>query len=90
MENEQKLTELIPLKVTKQMADELAAAAGGSRKRSDFIRRLIAAELDRVRSQTHIAQLCSRVAAAVERVPAIESKIEAIISTELRKRAAGR
>ncbi len=61
MENEEKLTELITVKVSPAMADDLTEVAGGARKRAEYIRQLIAQDVEAKRSSTQQAKARSRI-----------------------------
>lgn len=86
MEATEKLSELIPVKVTKSMAAEITTIAGSERKRAEYIRSLI--EKDRVNAREHTkkAALAARVVAAVEKDPGLEPVIDSVLSKSTRRR----
>lgn len=51
MDHDEKLTVLLPLKVSEAMARDLKKFAGGSRKRPDWVRQAIAEKLERCRQE---------------------------------------
>jgi hypothetical protein len=86
MTAESKLSELIPLKVTKAMADELAVMAGGERKRAEYIRRLIAKDIESALAQTEEGRFCAKLVIEMRGNPELRKQVEALLPKATRKR----
>ena len=86
MEDSTKLSELIPVKVTKAMADDVTEIAGGERKRAEYIRGLIEKDRAEAKAATRSAAIAARVAAVVEKDPTTEGPIDSLLSKLTRRR----
>jgi hypothetical protein len=88
MGTEQKLSELIPLKVNKMMAAQLAVMAGGERKRAEYIRKLIARDIQAAMAQTEEGRFCEKLVIEMRQNPELRRQAYALLPKATRKRVA--
>jgi hypothetical protein len=86
MTAEAKLSELIPLKVTKAMADELALIAGGERKRAQYIRGLIEANMKAAMALTEEGRFCEKLVIEMRKNAELRAQAYALLPKATRKR----
>lgn len=90
----ERLTELLPVKVSARMAQGLTLAAGGERKRAEFVRGVLEDKMpDGYRatttSQPSLLEFISRVGAAVKDRPELMAEVEQVLRTDRRTRRGG-
>jgi hypothetical protein len=86
MTAEQKLSVLIPLKVTQTMANELAVMAGGTRKRAEYIRGLIEKDIKAALDMTEEGIFCAKLVIEMRENPELFAEARALLRNATRKR----
>jgi hypothetical protein len=87
MEQPEKLTELIAVKLTKADADHLTRVAGGDeRKRGAYLRKLIDEDRARAEAKTKNTHLCDLVAVELESNPILAKQLSAMLAKATRRR----